>query len=87
MKIIVMFTLFLGMFLIMNGIYEQKLKAIESSNKTNYKFIPRTLYEDQVYGQDLSGNFASIFGKTSPWFDQVVGSGLDVIKSDQKLKS
>lgn len=72
------------MFMIMNGIYEQKLKAFESNNKTQYKFIPRTMYEDQILGQDLSGHFANIFGKASPWFDQVVGSGLDVHKSDSK---
>lgn len=73
MKSLILFFLFIGAFLILVGIYEEKLKIAESSKKIEYKFIPRTYYEEQLSNSDISLNFADMFNKPSPWFDKTIG--------------
>ena len=70
MKSIAVFILFLGMFLILQGYYEQKLQAKESASNTNteVKFIPRTLYEEQLSDdKKLAQQFKSMFDDISTW--------------------
>ncbi len=70
MKSIAVFILFLGMFLILQGYYEQKLRAKEStsSEDVQVKFIPRTLYEEQLSDdQKLALQFKSMFDDISTW--------------------
>lgn len=84
MKAFILLLLFIGLFMILNGIYEQKIKAIQEHKQVEYKFVPRTYYEEQLmnsYG-DITNKMANMFNKASPWFDQNVGSGLDVLKND-----
>jgi hypothetical protein len=69
MKTIVILILFIGLFLIMNGVYEEKLKNIETSPKIVYKFIPRTYYEEQMFDNDVMGKMAKQFNSDGlPWF-------------------
>jgi hypothetical protein len=86
MKAIIILLFFVGLFFIMNGIYEQKLKATESNKQIEYKFIPRTYYEEQLLSGvgDVTTKMASMFDGAGPWFDQTVGSGLDILKNDLK---
>lgn len=74
----VMFFLFAGMFLIMAGIYEEKLKEAENKTRVEYRFIPRTYYEEQLADSDLSMKVADMFNRESPWFDRTVGSLADI---------
>lgn len=48
MKHLAIFLLFIGMFLIVHSIYEEKIKRIKQKKKIEYRFIPRTLYEEQM---------------------------------------
>jgi len=72
-----MFCIFVGAFLILMGVYEEKIKIAESKKKIEYKFIPRTYYEEQMSNDDVSLNFASMFNTVSPWFDRTVGQYID----------
>lgn len=70
MKSIAVFILFLGMFLIVQGYYEQKLKAKDTAiqGDIQVKFIPRTLYEEQLSDdQKLAQQFKSMFDDISTW--------------------
>lgn len=79
MKTIVIFVLFVGLFLIVHGIYEQKLKAAEENVKIEYRFIPRTLYEEQMSAKnDLTLHVGDMFSKESPWYDRYIGDLADV---------
>lgn len=69
----VVLMLFVGMALVMHGIYEEKLKAAERNVRVEYRFLPRTLYEEQMAQTDLSGKFRGMFDKESPWYDRTVG--------------
>lgn len=83
MKAVILLLMFIGMFMIVNGIYEQKLQAVESKTKIEYRFIPRSYYEEQLSGQsDVTDKMGDMWSRASPWFDQMVGSGLDGLKSD-----
>ena len=76
MKSLILLLLFVGMFMIVNGIYEENLNALQSQKEIEYKFIPRTYYDEQTYSKpgDLQAKM-NIFDTASPWFDQV-GSGI-----------
>lgn len=67
MKVVVILLLFIGMFFVINGVYEQKLNSVKQDKKIEYKFIPRTYYEEQVAGVDLNNKFNSMFDSASPW--------------------
>jgi hypothetical protein len=70
MKSIAVFVLFLGMFLIVQGYYQQKLQAHQQKADTSVKvkFIPRSVYEDQLSNdQKVSQQFKSMFDDISTW--------------------
>lgn len=48
MRTLITFILFAGMFLVISGIYEQKLDIAQKEKKIEYRFIPRSLYEEQL---------------------------------------
>ena len=69
-----MFLLFLGIILIINGIYEQKFQSLKKNIKIEYRFIPRTYYEEQIsQNADITSNYKNMFqGEIDPWFDRKV---------------
>lgn len=69
MNTIVILILFIGLFFIVNGIYEQKIKAVEDNPKIVYKFIPRTYYEEQIFDNNVTSKMANMFNSNDqPWF-------------------
>jgi len=84
-KPIILLLIFVGLFMILNGIYEQKLSAVENKTKIEYRFVPRSYYEEQLSGHaEVTTKLGDMWNHASPWFDQMVGSGLDVLKRDAK---
>ena len=80
-----MFLFFTAAFLIITGIYEQKLAAAEEQRKIEYRFIPRTFYEEQLAKTNtVTDRLGSMFDKESPWFDRTVGPLLET-PFDRKL--
>lgn len=66
MKAIAVFLLFVGMFLIVQGYYQRREAC--PAPKTEVKYIPRTVYEDQLSDQQkLDRHFKSMFEDVSPW--------------------
>lgn len=76
MKTLVILVLFVGMFLIIQGVYEEKLKAEKENKQIEYKFIPRTYYEEQLQSGELQGKMSRMFDQVSPWFDRAQGDVL-----------
>jgi len=73
-----MLCVFVGAFLIITSVYEEKLKIAQNSKRVEYKFIPRTYYEEQLSNDDLSMKLADTFNYESPWFDRTVGALSDI---------
>lgn len=66
MKAIAVFLLFVGMFLVVQGYYQQSTKCPPA--KVEVKYIPQSLYEEQLSDkQKLQVHFKSMFEDVTPW--------------------
>ena len=62
MNPVVVLVIFVGAFMVVHGIYEEKLKRIEKDVKVEYRFLPRTLYDEQIAGSDnVQNKFKGMF--------------------------
>lgn len=57
--------MFVGMFMIVHGIYEEKLDKLKKKVQVKYKFIPRTYYDDFLMNNDIS-NTTDVMFKNKP---------------------
>lgn len=75
MQSVVVLLLFVGLILVMHGVYEEKLSTASRDVKIEYRFVPRTYYEEQLSGADLSPSIKTLFtsGSADPWFDKSIG--------------
>lgn len=71
MKTVVIFLFSLGIFLIIHSIYEQKYQALKSNTRVEYRFIPRTFYEEQLANTPVTSLYKNMFDKDL-WLDQNV---------------
>jgi len=66
MKAIAVFLLFIGMFLVVQGYYQQTSAC--PARKVEVKYIPRSLYEEQLSDEKkLKLHFKSLFEDVTPW--------------------
>lgn len=72
MKAIMFFFFVAGMILFIHGIYQQKFAALEENVRVEYRFIPRTYYEEQLSNTSVASNFKNMFNKESPWYERTV---------------
>lgn len=70
MRSVIIFLFGLGIFLIIHSIYDQKFQALKKNTRVEYRFIPRTYYEEQLAQAPESSLFKNMFDKESPWFDR-----------------
>jgi hypothetical protein len=70
MKPVITLMLFIGMFMIVAGVYEQKYQKLDKLVRTEYKFIPRSMYEDALATPDLVATYSSHFDVSDPWFNR-----------------
>jgi hypothetical protein len=66
------FALFVGMLLVVHGIYEEKLQATKRNVRVEYRFVPRTFYEEQLANAEgsLSTKFKNMFEGSDPMTDR-----------------
>jgi hypothetical protein len=85
MKSVLIFLLFIGIFMMVTAVYEEKLADAKKQVKIEYKFVPRTFYEEQLgESSNLMEKVGDIFSKESPWFYQTVG-GLEDNPLERKI--
>ena len=48
------------MFIIYYCIYEEKIKALEKEVKVEYRFIPRSYYDEQIFSNEFSSKFSNL---------------------------
>jgi hypothetical protein len=73
LKSYLILLLFIGMFLILSGVYEQKLANVKKLVRTEYKFVPRTLYDEVLSNNDVQGLFKNHFNSPDPWYSRTIG--------------
>lgn len=69
MKAIAVFILFIGMFLVIQGYYSQ-VTQLTQEPKVEIRYIPRSLYEDQLSNDPalmVSQQYKGMFEDINPW--------------------
>lgn len=66
--------LFIGMFMVVHGIYDERFRALKDNVRVEYRFVPRTYYEEQLSNTDVSGMFKDMFEKGAPWQERNMGT-------------
>mgnify|MGYP006073699387 CR=1 FL=1 len=61
MKLLILIILFTGIILIMNGIYEEKVNNLKKDVRVEYRFIPRSYYDEQIFSNQFSSKFSNLF--------------------------
>jgi hypothetical protein len=61
MKSLITLTFIVGLFMVVSGIYEQKVMDALESKKVEYRFIPRSAYEEQMDSTQVSTNTRAMF--------------------------
>lgn len=56
MKLIIFLFLLLGMFLLIQGIYEEKLTNIKKQVKVEYRYVPRSYQSNMILDDDVNDN-------------------------------
>jgi hypothetical protein len=72
MNSIIIFLFCFGVILIIHSIYEQKYQALQDNTRVEYRFIPRTYYEEQLANASVTSLYKNMFSKESPWFERNV---------------
>ena len=73
LKSYLILLLFIGSFMILHGIYEQKIRHVQKLVRTEYKFVPRTLYDEVLSTNDVQSIYKNFFDSPDPWYDRNVG--------------
>jgi hypothetical protein len=61
MDFLLLLLLFTGLFMIMYGLYENKIYLVKKAKMIKYKFIPRSYYEEQLYNRDFDSKIKNIY--------------------------
>ena len=61
MKLLILLMFFFGIILILNGIHEDKIKEAEKNVKIQYRFVPRSYYDEQVFSSQFESKFSTLF--------------------------
>jgi hypothetical protein len=63
MRVVITLLLFLGIFLVTHSVYEAKYRELQSEQKVEYRFVPRTYYEEQLGpAQTDDSGWSTMFG-------------------------
>lgn len=66
MKTILFLLLFIGMFMIVHGIYEEKIEKLKKDVRVKYKFIPRTYYDEMMNNDNFKSQVSdTLFNSTN----------------------
>lgn len=63
MKTFIILLLFVGMFMIVHGIYEEKFEKLKNDVRVKYKFIPRTYYDEMITNDKYTSKYANALFK------------------------
>lgn len=61
MKLLIVLMFFFGIILIVHGIYEEKFQKLKKNVKIQYRFVPRSYYDEQIFSNQFSSKFSNIF--------------------------
>lgn len=69
MKSLSLFVLMLGVIMVTVGYMDKKIKKAEKEKEIEYRFVPKSLYDQQIQPVNLSDTFSTMFSDIDPIFD------------------
>ncbi len=82
MKLVIFILLTIGIFFVVYGVYEEKLRLAQERVRVEYRFVPRSYYDEQLFDNQFKSKLAPIFEEDSAWYDRNIGRemGFDRMK-------
>jgi hypothetical protein len=79
MKVVILLFFIAGVFLIVHALYDEKFKELSNKTKVEYRFVPRSYYDEQLFDNQFQSKVSPIFEEDSQWYARNVGRdiGLD----------
>ena len=68
MKSLSLFILMLGIIMITVGYMDKKVDKAEKEKQIEYRFVPRSIYDEQIQPVNLSDTFSTMFSDIDPIF-------------------
>ena len=53
--------LFIGIIMVIDGIYREEIDKLKRTKETEYKYIPRNMYHDTLYFNPLQSTYEQLF--------------------------
>ena len=78
MQLVAILLLVVGAFMVMQGIYEEKLTALKENVKVEYRFVPRSYYEEQMFDSQFKEKMAPIFQEDDQWYHRNTGRSMGI---------
>ena len=69
MKSLSLLVLILGIVFVTVGYMDNKVKQTQNEKKIEYRFVPRSIYDEQIKPTDLNDTFSTMFSDIDPIFE------------------
>ena len=69
MKSLSLLILIVGIVFVTVGYMDNKVSKLQSEKKIEYRFVPRTIYDEQIKPVNLTDTFSSMFSNIDPIFE------------------
>lgn len=68
MKFFILLTLFVGIIMVMHGVYKEDIDKEKKNVKVEYRFVPRSYYDEQLFSNNFESKFSNLFDdKPTQW--------------------
>tara|TARA_B110001469_G_C9388795_1_gene200889 strand:+ start:150 stop:365 length:216 start_codon:yes stop_codon:yes gene_type:complete len=69
MKSLSLLVLVVGIVFITVGYMDNKVQNLKSETKIEYRFVPRSIYDEQIKPTNLNDTFSTMFSAIDPIFE------------------
>ena len=69
MKSLSLLVLIVGIVFITVGYMDNKVQNLKSEKKIEYRFVPRSIYDEQIKPTNLNDTFSTMFSAIDPIFE------------------
>ena len=67
MNVVVVLLLLMGGFLIMDAVGEKRVSRAERESRQTVKYVPLSIYDEQLSGRSVRDDFSDMFFSSGPW--------------------
>ena len=78
MQLIVFVFLLIGIIMVVYGIYDEKYQAIKDDVRVEYRFVPRSYYDEQLFDSQFKDKVSSIFNNDDEWYHRTNGRNMNI---------